>query len=156
MNTYNHTHTPTNSGKLIKARVHQPCTQDSCPIVIVSSEWWSIGEVVNHISDNRCHRHFFLFARQWRDLHLELVMLQYISSPRFWKTRSIVQGRKGQTSKIDIVEALKASRSSRHMPSVLSHHNPVDQGSHRKCTVCLRTESSNAEMPLLKPGRSGT
>ena len=59
MNTYNHTHTTTNSGKLVKARVHQPCTQDSCPIVIVSSEWWSIGEVVNHISDNRCHRHFF-------------------------------------------------------------------------------------------------
>ena len=154
MNTHNHILTPTSSEKLIKARVHQPFTQDSGPIVIVSSEWWSIGEVVNHISDNRRHRHFFLFARQWRDL--ELVMLQYISSPRFWKTRSIVQGRKGQTSKIDIVEALKASRSSRHMPSVLSHHNPVDQGSHRKCTACLRTESSNAEMPLLKPGRSGT
>ena len=83
MNTNNHIHTPTNSGKLVKARVQQPCTQDSCPIVIVSSEWWSIGEVVNHISDNRRHRHFFLFARQWRDLHLELVMLQYISSPRF-------------------------------------------------------------------------
>ena len=83
MNTHNHILTPTSSEKLIKARVHQPFTQDSGPIVIVSSEWWSIGEVVNHISDNRCHRHFFLFARQWRDLHLELVMLQYISSPRF-------------------------------------------------------------------------
>ena len=83
MNTHNHIHTPTSSGKPIKTRVHQFFTQDSCPIVIVSSEWKSIGEVVNHISDNRRHRHFFLFARQWRDLHLELVMLQYISSPRF-------------------------------------------------------------------------
>ena len=59
MNTHNHILTPTSSEKLIKARVHQPFTQDSGPIVIVSSEWWSIGEVVNHISDNRCHRHFF-------------------------------------------------------------------------------------------------
>ena len=39
---------------------------------------------------------------------------------------------------------------SKRMPSVLTHHNPVDQGSHKKC---LRTESPNTKMPLLEAER---